>query len=67
MGERTWTAAPLVAWLATTYQIDISSKYLGERLHQRRFRWKRTKRTVQHKADPNRQKGAQADLAVGTV
>jgi hypothetical protein len=41
----------------------VRPKYLGERLAARRFRWKRTERTVQHKADPVRQEQARADLA----
>lgn len=65
-GERTWSAPQVADWLAKTYQLDISPKYLGERLGARKFRWKRTKRTVQHKADPDRQAQAKADLAVLT-
>lgn len=62
-GERTWTGAQLARWLEDTHQVVITPKYLSERLRQRRFRWKRTKRTVQHKADPSRQEQAKADLA----
>jgi transposase len=65
-GERTWSAPQLAQWLAKTHEVDISPKYLGERLRRRTFRWKRTKRTVQHKADPDRQEEAKADLAVLT-
>jgi transposase len=65
-GERTWTAPQLADWLAKTHGVRVRPKYLGERLRRRKFRWKRTKRTVQHKADPDRQKEAQADLAVLT-
>ena len=63
-GERTWSAPQVAAWLAKTYRLDVSPRYLGERLRQRKFRWKRTKRSVQPKADPDRQAHAKADLAV---
>jgi transposase len=66
-GERTWSAPQLARWLEETHQVRVRPKYLGERLRQRKFRWKRTKRTVQHKADPDRQAQAQADLAVLTL
>jgi transposase len=62
-GERTWSAPQLAEWLARTHAVRVGPKYLGERLAARRFRWKRTKRTVQHKADPVRQEQAKADLA----
>jgi transposase len=62
-GERTWSAPQLAEWLAQTHGVRVRPKYLGERLAARRFRWKRTKRTVQHKADPVRQEQAKADLA----
>jgi hypothetical protein len=62
-GERTWSAPQLAQWLAETPVVGVRPKYLGDRLAARRFRWKRTKRTVQHKADPVRQAQAQANLA----
>jgi transposase len=65
-GERTWTAPQLAQWLDQTHGVQVRPKYLGERLRARKFRWKRTKRSVQHKADPDRQARAQADLAVLT-
>jgi transposase len=61
-GERTWSAPQLAGWLAAEHQVRVSPKYLGERLAARRFRWKRTKRTVQHKADPDLQARAAAAL-----
>ena len=66
-GERAWSAPQLADWLAKTYQVAVSPKYLGERLRQRKYRWKRTKRSVQHKADPDRQARAKADLAALTL
>ena len=65
-GERTWSAAQLARWLVETRGVRVCPSYLAQRLRQRRFRWKRTKRTVQHEADPDRQAQAQADLAVLT-
>jgi transposase len=65
-GERTWTAPQLARWLEETHHVRVRPKYLGERLHQRKFRWKRTKRSVHHKADSDRQAQAKADLAVLT-
>lgn len=65
-GERTWSAPQLARWLAETRGVRVRPTYLGARLRQRRFRWKRTKRTVQHKADPDRQEQARAALAVLT-
>ncbi len=65
-GERTWTAPQLTRWLDETHGVQVRPKYLSERLRQRKFRWKRTKRSVQHKADPDRQEHAKADLAVLT-
>src|SRR5262249_39575032 len=65
-GERTWSAPQLARWLAETHGVRVRPSYLAQRLRQRRFRWKRTKRTVQHKADPDRQEQARADLAVLT-
>ena len=62
-GERTWSAPQLARWLAETHGVRVQPKYLGERLAARRFRWKRTKRTVPHKAHPHRQEQATADLA----
>jgi transposase len=65
-GERTWSAPQLADWLAETHQVRVAPKYLAERVGARGFRWKRTKRTVQHKADPDRQQQARAELAVLT-
>jgi transposase len=62
-GDRTWSAPQLARWLAETHGVRVRPKYLGERLRHRKFRWKRTKRSVHHKADPDRQEQARADLA----
>jgi hypothetical protein len=46
--------------------VRVASEYLAARLRQRKFRWKRTKRSVQHKADPDLQARAKAELEVLT-
>ena len=63
-GERTWSAPQLARWLEDAHGVRVRPQYLAERLRQRRFRWKRTQRTVQHKADPVRPEQARADRAV---
>ena len=64
-GARTWTLPQLAAWLAETRGVTVTPGHLGERLKQRNFRRKRTKRTTSHKhADPDRQDEARADLAL---
>ena len=62
----TWTAPRLAAWLAETHGVRIDPEYLAARLRARQFRWKRTKRSVRHKADPDLQAQARADLEVLT-
>lgn len=64
-GARTWTLPQLATWLAETRGVTVTPGHLGERLTQRGFRWKRTKRATAHKqADPDRQDEAAADLAL---
>lgn len=63
----TWTAPRLAVWLAETHGVCIDAEYLAARLRARRFRWKRTKRSVQHKADPDLQTQAHAQLEVLTL
>lgn len=61
---RTWTLPQLVQWLAQERGVTISAGRLSVRLKARRFRWKRTYRSVRHKQkDPDRQAQAEADLA----
>ena len=64
---QTWTAPRLAAWLAQTHHVRVDPEYLAARLRARKFRWKRTKRSVRHKADPDLQARAKADLEVLTV
>jgi transposase len=63
---QTWTAPRLATWLAETHRVRVAPEYLATRLRARRFRWKRTKRSVHHKADPDLQAQARADLEVLT-
>jgi transposase len=63
----TWTAPRLATWLAEAHRVRVAPEYLAARLRQREFRWKRTKRSVRHKADPDLQAQAKADLEVLTV
>ncbi len=64
-GARTWTLPQLAAWLVEERGVVVTPGHLGERLKQRDFRWKRTKRTTIHKqTDPDRQEDAAADLAL---
>jgi transposase len=64
-GARTWTLPQLAAWLAEERGVTVTPGHLGERLKQRDFRWKRTKRSTAHKQqDPDRQEDAAADLAL---
>ena len=60
----TWTMPQLVGWLQAHHGVRVHPEYLRRRLRPRRFRWKRTKRTVRHKADPLLQTQAQAHLEV---
>jgi transposase len=62
----TWTAPRLATWLAETHRVRVDPEYLAARLRARKFRWKRTKRSVQHKAAPDLQAQARADLEVLT-
>lgn len=62
-GSRTWTLGQLVGWLAETRRVTIGTDRLRVLLRQRRFRWKRTKRSVRHKqSDPDLQARKLADL-----
>lgn len=61
--ERTWTVPHLVGWLEREQRIQVHPDYLRVVLKRRRFRWKRTKRSVGHKGDPDRRAAATVDLA----
>lgn len=60
---RTWTCRSLVEWLKEQFGVTVHPRYLSEQLKDRKFRWKRTLRSLKHKQkDPQLQAQAQADL-----
>ena len=63
-GGEAWTVPRLAEWLETEHRVSVSVGRLGVVLNARGFRWKRAKRTVQHKADPVLQERAKGDLEV---
>ena len=64
---RTWTLGQLARWLAQEHGVAVSAGRLSVLLKERRFRWKRTTRTVRHKRkDPDLQAAKEAELAVLT-
>src|SRR5262245_10436752 len=62
----TRTSPQVATWLAETHGVRVNHEYLGARLRARKFRWKRTKRSVRHKADPALQAQANTALEVLT-
>ena len=63
--KRTFTTPQLVRWLEQEHRVKISTDRLGRLLKQRRYRWKRTKRSVAHKRkDPDLQAAKKAELEV---
>jgi len=63
--ERTWTTPQLVQWLCEQFQVEVHPDHLARLLHRRRFRWKRTKRSVAHKRnDPDLPAAKVAELEV---
>ena len=61
--DRTWTVPQLVEWLDATPQVRVHPDHLRRLLHRRRFRWKRTKRSLRHKQDDVARATAAAALA----
>jgi len=61
--ERTWTLPQLVAWLDREHGVRVHPDYLRGLLKRRHFRWKRTKRSLRHKGDPDRRAAAELELA----
>ncbi|UUU35787.1 helix-turn-helix domain-containing protein [Streptomyces sp. CA-210063] len=59
---RTWTAAALCDWLRAERGVRVGAAWLTELLHRDGFRWKRTRDTLRHKADPVLQQAARAQL-----
>jgi transposase len=63
----TWTTPRLATWLDETRAVRVNAEYLGARLRARKFRWKRTKRSVRDKQrDPDLQQRKTAELEVLT-
>ncbi|MFF5011207.1 helix-turn-helix domain-containing protein [Streptomyces phaeochromogenes] len=58
----TWPVPALCEWLRVERGVEISSDWLGELLRREGFRWKRTRDSVRHKADPVLQQAARAQL-----
>jgi transposase len=59
---RTWTAPALCEWLDEERGVSVSAAWLTEVLREEGFRWKRTRDTLRHKADPVLQQAARAEL-----
>jgi len=53
----------LVAWLEREHQVRVHPDHLRRLLHRRRFRWKRTKRSLHHKQEATAHAAAAAALA----
>jgi transposase len=63
---RTWTCRSLAEWLREQFGVVVHPRYLSERLKSRKFRWKRTLRSLKHKQkDPQTQ--AEAEAALGSL
>jgi transposase len=63
--DRTWTTPQLARWLFDGFKVRVHPDHLARLLHKRRFRWKRTKRSVAHKRkDPDLQAAKAAELEV---
>ncbi len=51
-GQRTWTAAQLVVWLAEQYGVRLSPGRLRIHLKRAKLSWQRTSRSLKHKQKP---------------
>jgi transposase len=61
---RTWTLGQLADWLLAERGVRLSTSQLSRLLRGRRFRYKRAKRSVQHKAKPAQQAAKEEDLGI---
>ncbi|MET7784662.1 helix-turn-helix domain-containing protein [Streptomyces sp. NPDC005388] len=59
---RTWTASAVAQWLLAERGVEVSAAWLTELLRRDGFRWKRTRDSLRHKADPALQQAARAQL-----
>ncbi|MGW2602615.1 helix-turn-helix domain-containing protein [Streptomyces klenkii] len=48
----TWTLPALAEWLRRERDVDLDSSWLSVLLHRDGFRWKRTRDSLRHQADP---------------
>ncbi|MFJ9855069.1 helix-turn-helix domain-containing protein [Streptomyces sp. NPDC101150] len=55
---RTWTLPALAEWLRRERGVDVDSSWLSVPLNRDGFRWKRTRNSLRHKADPALQTAA---------
>lgn len=60
--DRTWTSPKLAAWLLEEYGVSVHPGWLAQLLQKQRFGYKRTKNSVQHKADKDLQSAKEAEL-----
>ncbi|CAM5445758.1 hypothetical protein SSPIM334S_01130 [Streptomyces spiroverticillatus] len=58
----TWTVPARCDWLRAERGVEISADWLAELLRRDGFRWKRTRDSLRHKADPVLQQAARAEL-----
>src|SRR5437763_9178190 len=63
-GQRTWTAAQAVEWLAERYGVRLSVDRLRIHLKRARLTYQRTSRSLRHKQDPAQVAARTAELAV---
>ena len=61
-GERTWTAAQLVDWVADHHGVRLSTDRLRVHLRRAKISWQRTSRSLKHKQDPDEVTARQAVL-----
>ena len=61
-GERTWTAGQLADWLAEHQGLRLSPQWLSRLLGRAKLSYKRTRRQVKHKQDPEQVAERAADL-----
>ncbi|MDT0478018.1 winged helix-turn-helix domain-containing protein [Streptomyces sp. DSM 41014] len=58
----TWSTSGLYDWLRAERGVEISAGWMAELPHREGFRWKRTRDSLRHKADPVLQQAARAQL-----
>lgn len=61
-GQRTWTAAQLVEWIAKQHGVRLSPGRLRIHLKRAKLSYQRTSRSLKHKQEPEEVAQKQADL-----